>query len=338
MNTAGPPVPWLVASSPDGELRLTWTPPAEPPARANLLVCLRPIPDADLAAFWAGDLDADIIRHPVRPEAAAAILRVPAGRELHLALVWRHADGTPEPAETLRLLAPAPAPRTLEAPVSHVGHEGDEPGAAPELVFVEGTRSPDLESLARRVALSAAGGRALPAAAPSAEASQPFAARQRWSLIRLAFTPPASAPLQMVRRSQVIDPSELATFADAPPADAIALPPDTDGVIDAEPAPDAIAFYCVLAGPAPWRPLPLAPMPPPFDSASRPALLGPVEARLGAAIDERLERLERAPLPLGELPLALDLLDAALRCLPPTAPLRQRITARLAAHARTPAF
>ncbi|MEZ4264752.1 MAG: hypothetical protein R3F39_00120 [Myxococcota bacterium] len=335
--TTPPPLPaWLVATAPAGSLRVRWSAPPEPPeppTQASLLVCLRPIFPDDAEEFWAGGLDSDIIRHPVSAGDGHATLAVPSGRELHLALVLRGPDGALMDAPALSLapepsLAPAP-PRVLEAPVHH-DHGASDP---PALIFVAGTAAPDLDALARRVALAV--GASSPA--PSAPASVPaFAARPRWSLVRLAFEPPPGAPLRLIRRDRAIEAAELAGWRDRPPPDALELPPDTDALIDglADPAaPEpSVMFYAVFAGPAPWTPLPVVPLLPPFDAARRPALLGDVEARLAPAVDQRLARLATAPVALGDLPLELALIEAAVRCLPDESALKLRVAARVAHH------
>lgn len=327
MNSGPPPLCWLVASAADGALRVQWPAPTAPVARAHLLVCLRAVSPDDTEAFWAGDLDTDLIRHPVDAAACAATVPVPSGRELHLTLVFRDAADAVVPAPPLRTAEPPPA--VLEAPVHH--HSPDD-GAPPALVFVRGTQSPDLSALARRVAL-AAGAHAPPATGP-----RPFAARARWSLVRLRFTPPDDAPLLLVRRTAAIEPADLDAFALSPPPDAIEVPPNTDAIVDGEPAPESIAFYALLAGPAPWRALPLAPQLPPFDDAARLFALGPVEDRLAPAVLDRLDRLGTTPVALGELPLALALLEAAVRFLPSASPLRRLVDDRVAHHRHAPRY
>lgn len=336
MNVPAPLPTWLATASADGMVRVRWDAPAQAIAAAHLLVCLRPVTADDAAAFWAGELDADIIRHPVRPGGGRAEIPVPTGRPLHLALVWRTPGGGLAPSPKLRL-APerAAPPPVLEAPVHHDHATAD----SPALVFVAGSEAPDLGALARRVALSLG----TPSRASAPPAPPPaFAARPRWSLVRLAFEPPAGAPLSLLRRTRAIDPSELAQCVDAPPADAIAIPPDSDGLIDAlsgsEPAAEGVIFYALFAGPAPWTPLPLVPLLPPFDAAGRPTLLGPVEDRLAPAIHHRLDRLATAALPLGELPLELSLIEAAVQCLPATSALRRRVEAQVAQMRHEPRY
>lgn len=334
MSEPAPLPAWLAATSADGVLRVRWDVQSDAIAAAYLLVSLRSVNADDTAAFWAGELDGDIIRHPVEAHAGFAAVPVPTGRPLYLALIARAPDGSLAASSRVQL---APEhfgpPRVLEAPVDH----DHSPGAPAALVFVAGTDAPDLQALARRIALAA--GTPQAAGVPRSPA---FAARPRWSLVRLAFDPPAGAPLLLVRRARAIEATELAQFVHAPPADAIALPPDTDGLVDAlpgsEPDADGVTFYALFSGPAPWAPVPLVPLLPPFDAAKRPALLGPVEDRLAPAIDQRLDRLSTAALPLGELPLELALVDAAVQCLPPTSPLRRRVEARIAQQRRAPRY
>lgn len=336
MSTPAPLPAWLAAVSADGTLRVQWSAREQAITAAHLLVCLRPVTAGDAAAFWAGELDSDIIRHPVEARSGFAAVPVPTGRPLYLALVLRGPDGELAASPELRL-APerAPTPRVLESPVDHE-HSDSSP---PALVFVAGPDAPDLAALARRVALST--GASPPAGGPPAP-TPAFAARPRWSLVRLAFDPPEGAPLLLVRRPRAIEPAELARLAHSPPADAVALPPDSDGLIDglpgSEPAAEGVTFYVLLAGPAPWTSVPLVPLLPPFDAAKRPALLGPVEDRLAPAIHHRLDRLATAALPLGELPLELALIEAAVECLPVTSELRRRVEAQVALKRRTPAY
>lgn len=235
------------------------------------------------------------------------------------------------------------------------------PGAAShaptEFVFA-GDDAPSLDALARRVAAAVATGRGadahdadgpVAAALPrSSRAAGGFGARQRWYLTRLVL-PPAEGPRRLVRRATFIDGDALARWRRTPPDDALEVPDDADGLVDALADADATTFYALLAA-APdstdaaadhtrsWRSLPLSPAPPPFDRCARPLVLGEASARLAPEIDARLARLRDEPLALADLVPVLALVEAAVAFLPPDDGLRARTTAALAALASEPRF
>ncbi len=316
------PLPPLAhATTDDGALVVAWDPSAlSATSRAAVIVALRPLTDDLADAFWAGALDTDLIRYPVDPRAGHARLQVPAGRPLALTLITRDAAGAPAAGPPLRV-APAspPAARLLEGPVTHAHAPDDHV----PLVFAGAGPPPDFDALARRVA-AAVSGQPSDAASPSRPPGG-FGTHQRWYLTRLGWSAPACAELAAVVRDRFIAPEDIAAWRDAPPPDALPLSPDADGLVDGLCPEGATIFYAVLAGPAPWRPLALSPVPPPFSAATRPGLLGPVEDRLGAAARARLEALDDQPLALAELPPQLALLEAAVAILDSASAVRQSV-------------
>lgn len=327
---------WTPVESPAGRLDVGWSAPLPTGAtRAAVIVSLRSVADADVALFWAGDLDGDLIRQPVEVGARTATLWVPSGRPLWLALVASDGSGRPLPCPAVSLLAPVEAdgepgspqgrlrPRALEGPVAH-DHVAS---SLPELVFVEqaGHTPPDLDALARRVAERAAGDAPVtPAAAAHGAARGGFGARQRWYLTRLGWPRPSGdEPRALVRRQTFITAEDAASWRDALPDDATPVADGADGLVDAVTAADKTAFYVVLTGPAPWVPLPVAPVPPPFSACRHPMLLGDVVSQLSGTIQARVAELEEGPLALGDVEPLLMLLDAAARVLPPTDPAQQ---------------
>lgn len=193
-----------------------------------------------------------------------------------------------------------------------------------DFVFVSGDAAPDLETLAARIAAGLD-----PGPRPSPRPGG-FGARQRWSLTRLRFLlDPAAvaAELYLVRRPTFLAPEDVEAWIEAPPADAIRLPPGTDGLVDAEAPPDAILFYALLAGPAPFRPVPIAPDPPPYSGVRAPHVLGDLERALAPGVRGLLEVSDPVPedlVPAG-LPPRLALLEAAVALLPPASSLRREV-------------
>jgi hypothetical protein len=196
------------------------------------------------------------------------------------------------------------------------------------MALVEGEPSLELEAFARRLAQGFRG-------PPPERPPTGFGARQRWTLTRLGWAPEPGRPLLLVVRSQFIDAEALAAMEAEPPADAIALTPGADGLVDGLTAEDAMAFYAVLEGPTPWRSLRVLPVPPPFDTLGAPVLLGEVEARVEAGIARALERAERGEVsPEALAPLA-QMCEATLAGLAPESQVRGRTRARLARLARS---
>ncbi len=322
------PMPlWTPAVAADGRLDVHW-PSLEPePHRLVVVVALRRIDEADVAGFWAGDFDADLVRQPAERGATAATLYVPAGRPLWLGLVATDAAGAPAPAVASGALdarsGVGAGARALEGPVPH----SHPPDAGTELVFVAGPgeSAPDLAALAGRVARQVVGGAdAAGSMAPPARGA--FGAKQRWYLTRLGWPEGAdSGPRALIRRPTFITAEEVARWSHELPPDAEPLPPDADGLVDGATPDDATAFYVVMQGPAPWRPLPLAPIPPPFDASRRPVLVGDVESPLTAAVTVALDGLEAETLALADLDPRLSLLEAAAQVLPADAQARRAV-------------
>ena len=205
------------------------------------------------------------------------------------------------PREGLAPTGPREAP--AEAMITRAGPiRTSRQGREIPLVFAQAGQGPlpDLSSLAQRVATRAgavgpelrpSGGTSepLPTSAPAsaeaesqARAARPtagFGARQRWTLTRFGFET-SDVPRALVLRPTFIDEATLASFQAALPADAVPVPIGADGLVDAVSDDDAMMFYALLEGPAPWRPVPLRPLSPPFEESLRPFVLGDAAARL----------------------------------------------------------
>lgn len=318
-----PPLPpRLVVESATGSLVVGW-PPLPAPSPAHVIVALRPLSECDAAAFWAGALDADLIRYPVEGHRGRAELHVPAGRRVEVLLVAR------EPARGGLLATVA---LTLLETVTPSPCPAPPPPPRPDLVLVDDV---DLDALAARVAAAYRG--EAPAPAPQ-RAGGPFGTRQRWYLTRLAWSAPPGVPLAVVRRTRFIDAAAVEAWRHEPPDDALPLPSGSDGLIDALTPEAQTAFYCVLAGPSPWRPVAIGPCPPPFDRVCSPAPIGHVVERLAEALARRLEALEARPLALLDLGPELALLEAAGAALAPDAPARRLLAAAVARWRAGPMF
>lgn len=305
-----PPSGFIPAHSPTGSLELAWPPFAAAELHAWVLLCdpstLTP------AALHPEALLRELIRVPLDPERGAATVYVPVDRPLGVLLMARDADGRPlpSPAPTVRSgppvarsAAPPEAPRpdtTPKAPAPATPPAAMPPAAAGRalpLVFARGKEPlPDLSAMARRIAervgatASTVPANAPSAADPASDAAhaagdaaprQGFGARQRWTLTRLGFAPAGPhRERALVVRATFLSPAELGAWERALPDDAVPLPPECDGLVDARTPDDAMAFYAVLEGPAPWHPLPLQLLNPPFDECRRPFVLGDAARRL----------------------------------------------------------
>jgi hypothetical protein len=306
--------PFKVLSSCDGALHVSWSPCALGD-RSALIVALRPVDQGLSDAFWAGELDNDLIRQPVDAACGSATLYVPAGRSLHVALVVRGANGEVVASLPVNKATTSSEPaRALEAPVPH---DAAATQATP-LVFAHGDTPPGFDALARRVAARASGGRPLEAESPPISG---FGARQRWTLTRLRW-PEGGGPLAIVIRDQFIDSATLDSWSEALPRDAMPIDDACDSLIDAEAPHGALRFYALMRGPAPWRPVALSPVPPPFDEATRPHTIGEIGARLAQGVASVVERLESAPLALSDLEPQLMMLEGAVDVLASGDPLR----------------
>ncbi|TNF26575.1 MAG: hypothetical protein EP329_21065 [Deltaproteobacteria bacterium] len=349
MTAPAPPLPpFLRTVAAHGELTLRWTPLVA--ARAFVVVALREPESFGAAAFWAGEVDNDLIRVPVDARAGEAVVFVPAGRPVALAMVARDAAGallaSPE------LLAAAQHDcvdhgaeavqnghgavredddRRLTGPVPH----REPPSQDTPFVFVASEAAPDLDALARRVAESIAQGPS--PALPARPRTSCFGARQRWYLTRLAL--PGTGERHLIRRSTFMDADLIATWSAGPPADAVAVPLDADGLVDGTPGdPDETVFYVLLAGPAPLRPLPLMPVAPPFSSVARPLVLGPAAEQLDAAVAGRIAAITDGPVVLSDLPPVLTLIRAAVAWLSEEHPVRRRAEDAVAALETEPRY
>lgn len=303
-----PPSGFIPAHSPTGSLELAWPPFAAAELHAWVLLCdpgaLTP------AALHPEALLRELIRVPLDPERGAATVYVPVDRPLGVLLMARDADGRPlpSPAPTVRPGPPVARSASPPEPPRADGPPKAPPaattpaaaGRALPLVFARGKEPlPDLSAMARRIAerVGAAVGPATTEPANAASATDPatdaaqasgdasprqgFGARQRWTLTRLGFAPAGPhRERALVVRATFLSPAELRSWERALPDDAVPLPPQCDGLVDARTPDDAMAFYAVLEGPAPWHPLPLQLLNPPFDESRRPFVLGDAARRL----------------------------------------------------------
>lgn len=336
-----------------GAIALRWEPltpaAARLVSRAHAVVVLRPLTPDDEPELWRGAFDHDAIRFPVAPQTGCATVFAPPDRVVTVGLAFRDARGRPLSAPPIEVSAPAnhcdvPAPETPNAPAPRAERTPTPPpatlappplptpSAAPraadvprapqarppvEMVFAQppgGPPPPDLATLARRVATQLAG--EPPVTRPPRPPGGSFGARGRWYPVHLMWPAPASPPyepLRLVTRARFMDAQAVAAWASAPPADAVPLPDGADGLIDATVPEGEVRFYVVLAGPAPWRALPLSPAPPPFARPRRPASLGDVPGSLAAAVHARLGHLQATPTSGSDLSVQLELLGALTR-------------------------
>jgi len=299
-----PPNGFIPALSHTGSLELAWTPLAASELHVWLLL-------TDPAALTPDALHPEallreLIRVPVDPERGAATIYVPVDRPLGVLLMARDADGRPLPSPiptvrsgppVARVSPPASTPEDSPTLKSSIGAAVSRPPRpAPQsaarslpLVFARGKEPlPDLSAMARRIA-DRLGAPALAEPTPTAEPPegppppprQGFGARQRWTLTRLGFAPAApDRERALIVRATFLSPETLLTFESALPDDAVHIPPDHDGLVDAQTPDDTMAFYAVLEGPAPWRPIAIELLNPPFDACRRPFVLGDAAHRL----------------------------------------------------------
>ena len=143
------PMPsFLSLRSEHGHVSVTW-PQSREDLRAHIIVALRPIEEGDLEAFWAGELDNDLIRYPVEARSGRAELHLPAGRLIQLLLVYTDEEGERAPAPTLSLSQARPTEerQNLPGPVRHPrGPARDVP-----LIFANDRPPPGFERLARQI-------------------------------------------------------------------------------------------------------------------------------------------------------------------------------------------
>lgn len=232
------------------------------------------------------------------------------------------------PAATSVLTRPREGSGAL--PVGPITHDGHLDRDAP-LHFVDDDAPERLAAVVRRLG----GDRGAPAAPAREGAAGGFGTTQRWTLTRLALPEPGR-PRRLVRRKLFMSAAEVETWADAPPVDAVSVPEEADALIDGLGELGDTVFYTLLAGPAPWRPLPLAPIPPPFAGVTRALTLGGARARLLAAIDEELAAMAARGASADALAGTLELARDAVGWLPADDPGRLAVEALAAAATAAP--
>ena len=311
--------PFQAVTSKDGVLSVHWAPLAQG-ERAAVIIALRGIAPELATDFWSGALDNDLIRQPVDAKQTQATLYVPAGRPLLLTLIVRR-DDRKEPegrALTIEACEPVAPPHTLENPVAHEA----EGGPHTPLVFAHNAKPPGFEQLARQLAAQAGSGEA--GLVTKAEIGA-FGATQRWTLTRLTWPDQGDVPLALVVRGHFVDGKTVTAWSDSLPGDAIHIEAHCDGFIDALCPIDDLRFYILLRGPAPWLPVTLSPVPPPFDTVSHPHIIGDLGVRLAEGIETLAHRLESEELALSDVQPLLGLLEGAVALLPPQHELRVRV-------------
>lgn len=304
--TAGAPPPdepfamFLPVTSATGALKVTWG--AAPGHNFRVWVLLR-----DPSALTPGDLHPQhllphLIRVPVEPGLTELVVHVPVGRPLGVCIVGRNPEDGPQSiipthcADVSLDIDPAPSPTLPDAPRRTL--ESQAAPADTPFVLAPGSSHEAMVALAARIAATA------PNPAPVLKGPTGFGLRQQWYLARLAFEPaPPLTPRVVIQRATFIGPLELNAWAETLPADAIALPAACDGLIDANTPEDGLAFFVVLQGPAPWRPILVSPASPPFESIAQPFALGDAKGRLAA-----IAQANAAP-----SPAFVDILTAAHR-------------------------
>ncbi|MCB9733781.1 MAG: hypothetical protein H6745_14365 [Deltaproteobacteria bacterium] len=227
------------------------------------------------------------------------------------------AEAPSEPPAATSVLA-RPRSGSGALPTGPVGHDGRVARDAP-LHFVDDEAPDRLAAVVRRLG----GDRP---AAPTAPRVGGFGTAQRWTLTRLAL-PERGRQRLLVRRKQFMAADEVASWATAPPVDAVAVPEDADGLVDGLGEVGDTVFYTLLAGPAPWRALPLTPLPPPFSGVTRPFALGNARGRLLAAIDEELAGMRARGASEAALSATRELARDAVRWLPADDPGRSAVEA-----------
>lgn len=218
----------------------------------------------------------ELIRVPLDARAGAGRVFVPVDRALGVMLMARNEAGRPIPTPPLTARSGAPVAK-VEA--KRAEPEAPRSGAKIPLVFrrSQGVEiaQPDISDLARRLQAQ------VPVPEPvTAPKRFSFGALQRWTLTRLGFAA-SDAPRLAIVRTTFLDQTTLATWEQGPPADAIALPPGADGLVDAVTPEDTTAFYAVFErGERGWQSLPLVLLNPPYSESRQPFVVGDAAARL----------------------------------------------------------
>lgn len=302
-------------------MHLKWDPRAIPAGtQGHLLILLRPFAPGDAAKILAGEFNSDLLRVPVTPDQGHASAFVPAHRPVSLLLVFRDAkNGGVNPGQ-VQVLPIAAAIRPAPPKPSD---DSDASGGC-AFVFVDDSGAPDLHKLASRVAAHFSG-KKVPK--PPLREGGAFGTKQRWTLSRLTWVPTPKAPLRLIVRPTFIESTEINQWEDALPTDARAMPPGTDGLIDATTPAECFAFYCVLEGPAPWRALPLTPLLPPFSGIKRLHSVGKSAPVLSEAFQTLRTKLETEAIALHRLEGLGELWTAAVAHLPAESPLRVQVDA-----------
>lgn len=321
---------FLCVSSATGALKLRW-----PPARCAelhawvLLIDPTRLTPADL---HPERLLSELIRIPLAPESGLATVYVPVARPLGVMLVARDDAGEPLEPPALEVELGRPVTRTATQPPPREAPSRAAPQIDPRaytpLVFAANRNPPDFGSLARRVAERVAPGPSAPSTpsapsnpstesmnrppSPSTASIHPvsgFGARQRWTLTRLAFPRGRDGVERViVARTSFIAPHDVAAWAIEPPRDACPVPAECDGLVDGASPEDTMIFYLLLERDRDaWLPIVPSLVPPPFDTVTRPALLGDPVARLEALPPQPSEAFAA---------LMRDALESAVRGLP----------------------
>jgi hypothetical protein len=289
--------------SANGRLRVSWDIESLPldVARASVTVVLRKLGSDDVEALMQGAFKNDCLRIPVVVGDGSECVYAPADRALTLFLCLYNRKGQFLASPEIEVRDEAEITATPE--VVHVHTERH-----PDFVFVEGGKTPDMRKLAQNVARSLSGEGA---GASRSHHVGSFGTKQRWYLSRIGWNR-STQDLVIVARPTFISMEDLALWEQAPPDEAVALPAGCDGLIDATSPEGTVTFYAVLEGPAPWRPLRLAPVPPPFDTVHAPFVLGDANGRLGDSFRSIRTRVDSQPLALKDLPSLLALWEAAI--------------------------
>lgn len=276
---------FVAATSHSGSLELAWVPFVA--AELHVWILLVAPESIALGAPSPSALLRELIRVPANALAGEARVYVPVERPLGVTLIARDAAGAPLPAPRFSVRSGPPVTGqgvTGGAAAAAVRGRSESRTTPPgttsagrdiPLVFARGKSAlPDLAGLARRIA-----DRVPVPPSPTREATG-FGAAQRWTLTRFAFAPGGERVL--VVRPTFLDAATLASFATAPPPDAMPVPPDADGIVDALTPDGATSFYALLEREpgGRWAVAPMRLSSPPFDDVARPFVLGNVAGRL----------------------------------------------------------